>query len=146
MMNWDIANPFTVSIDVRPEDIDELGHVNNAVYVTWLEDCAWQHSNLLGLDLSVYQQLDRAMVVIRHEIDYLASAYANDQLQLATWIISTDQKLRITRQFQLIHRHHKITILRAKTTFCCVQLSTGKPKKMPIEFIERYGNVALNVI
>lgn len=143
MMKWDLANPFTVPIKVKAENIDELGHVNNAVYVKWLEECAWQHSNSLGLDLNVYQQLDRAMVVIRHEIDYLASAYANDELELATWIVATDQKLRITRQFQLIHPQQHITILRAKTVFCCVKLSTGKPKRMPIEFVERYGKGAL---
>lgn len=139
-MNWDIANPFITHINVTAANIDQLGHVNNAVYVTWLEQCAWQHSGSLGLNLAIYQQLDRAMVVIRHEIDYLASAFVNDQLQLATWISELDKKLRITRQFQLISQQQKKTILRAKTIFCCIQLSTGKPKKMPDEFIIRYGN------
>ena len=64
-----------IDLRVLAEDIDELGHANNAVYVSWLERCAWRHSQRLGLDLAEYRRLDRAMAVLRHEIDYLAAAY-----------------------------------------------------------------------
>ena len=114
-MIWDQADSFVIDIDVQSEHIDELGHANNAVYVTWLETCAWQHSQHLGLGLGDYRRLDRAMAVLRHEIDYLAAAYQGDQLQ------------------------HGVTLLRAQTTFVCIQLSTGKPKRMPGEFVEGYG-------
>ncbi|AWM81399.1 acyl-CoA thioesterase [Gammaproteobacteria bacterium ESL0073] len=126
-------------IDIIPEinDIDELGHVNNAVYVRWLEQCAWQHSNQLGLTLSVFQQLDRAMAVIRHEIDYLASSYSGNLLQMATWITDMD-KLRVTRQFQLINQQTGQTILQAQTVFCCIQMTTGKPKRMPQKLVMCY--------
>ena len=43
-MSWDLQKPFIENVQVQPEDIDELGHANNAVYVRWLERCAWQHS------------------------------------------------------------------------------------------------------
>ena len=39
-MGWDRATPFTIDLQVGAEDIDGLGHANNAVYVTWLERCA----------------------------------------------------------------------------------------------------------
>lgn len=142
---WDREPSFIIDIVPKATDIDAFGHVNNAVYVKWLEDCAWQHSNSLGLNMDVYKQLDRGMAVIRHEIDYLASSYCNDQLQLATWIVEMDNKLRISRQFQLINPHNQQTNLRAKTIFCCIQLSTGKPKRMPREFIECYGKVVLSL-
>ena len=74
-VNWDLPTPFVQPIKVVSEDIDELGHANNAVYVRWLERCAWEHSKSLGLGLAEYRELDRAMAVLRHEIDYLASAY-----------------------------------------------------------------------
>lgn len=73
-MNWDYADPFVIDLRVLAEDIDGLGHANNAVYVSWLERCAWRHSQRLGLDLAEYRRLDRAMAVLRHEIDYLAAA------------------------------------------------------------------------
>lgn len=142
-MSWSLPDPFVIDIVVQPEDIDGLGHANNAVYVSWLERCAWRHSQSLGLDLAEYRRLDRAMAVVRHEVDYLASAYEGDQLQLATWIVESDQRLKMTRQFQLRRPADGLTLLRAQTTFVCIELSTGKPKRMPVEFVEGYGRALL---
>ncbi|MBB6341919.1 acyl-CoA thioester hydrolase [Pseudomonas fluvialis] len=142
-MSWTLPDPFVIDIVVQPEDIDGLGHANNAVYVSWLERCAWRHSQSLGLDLAEYRRLDRAMAVLRHEIDYLASAYEGDQLQLATWIVESDQRLKMTRHFQLKRPADDLTLLRAQTTFVCIELSSGKPKRMPAEFIEGYGRALL---
>jgi len=89
--------------------------------------------------LEDYRRLDRAMAVLRHEIDYLAAAYKGDQLQLGTWIVDSDQRLKMKRNFQLIRTADQVTLLRAQTTFVCIQLSTGKPKRMPGEFVEGYG-------
>ncbi len=138
-MNWDLDNPYTLAITVQPDDIDELGHANNAVYVRWLERCAWQHSKSLGLGLEEYRELDRAMVVVRHEIDYLASAYEGDELTMATWIVHWDKKLRMTRHFQLCRNSDGLTLLRGRTTFACIELSSGKPKRMPPLFLEGYA-------
>jgi acyl-CoA thioester hydrolase len=112
-MSWDLATPFVIDLRVGNEDIDGLGHANNAVYVTWLERCAWRHSQRLGLDLAEYRRLDRAMAVVRHEIDYLAAAYEDDELQLATWIVDWDQRLRMTRRFQLKRPSDGVTLPRA---------------------------------
>ncbi|CDZ93220.1 acyl-CoA thioesterase [Pseudomonas saudiphocaensis] len=138
-MIWDQPDVFICDISVEPEHIDELGHANNAVYVTWLEQCAWQHSQSLGLGLEDYQRLNRAMAVVRHEIDYLAAAYEGERLQLGTWIVESDQRLKMKRHFQLIRPTDKVTLLRAKTTFVCIEMTSGKPKRMPPEFLEGYG-------
>lgn len=142
-MAWDLPAPFVIDIAVNAEDIDGLGHANNAVYVSWLERCAWRHSQRLGLDLAEYRRLDRAMAVVRHEIDYLAAAYEGEELQMGTWIVESDQKLRMDRQFQLVRPADGVTLLRARTTFVCIELSSGKPKRMPTEFIEGYGRALL---
>lgn len=138
-MIWDQPDVFICDISVEPEHIDELGHANNAVYVTWLEQCAWQHSQSLGLGLEDYQRLNRAMAVVRHEIDYLAAAYDGERLQLGTWIVESDQRLKMKRHFQLIRPTDEVTLLRAKTTFVCIEMTSGKPKRMPPEFLEGYG-------
>ena len=68
MSGWDwVDAPFVIDLQVQAEDIDGLGHANNAVYVSWLERCAWRHSQSLGLDLAEYRRLDRAMAVLRHD-------------------------------------------------------------------------------
>jgi acyl-CoA thioester hydrolase len=138
-MVWDLATPFVIDLAVDADDIDGLGHANNAVYVSWLERCAWRHSQQLGLDLTEYRRLDRAMAVVRHEIDYLASAYENDELVLGTWIVDWDRRLKMTRRFQLRRPSDGATLLRAQTTFVCIELSSGRPKRMPNEFIDGYG-------
>lgn len=142
-MNWDLPDPFVIDISVNSDDIDGLGHANNAVYVSWLERCAWRHSQSLGLDLAEYRRLDRAMAVLRHEIDYLASAYEDQRLQMATWIVASDQRLKMDRHFQLIRPADATTLLRARTTFVCIELSSGRPKRMPSEFVEGYGAALL---
>ena len=62
-----------------------------------------------------------------------------EAMQLATWIVDWDQRLRMTRRFQLRRASDGVTLLRAQTTFVCIELSSGKPKRMPAEFVEGYG-------
>ncbi|HLT04036.1 MAG TPA: thioesterase family protein [Pseudomonas sp.] len=138
-MSWDLPDPYVLELEVVANDIDELGHANNAVYVRWMERCAWSHSQSLGLDLAAYRQLDRAMAIVRHEVDYLAAAYQGERLRMGTWIVESDHKLRMLRRFQLIRPADGVTLLRAQTTFACIELSTGRPRRMPAEFVEGYG-------
>lgn len=141
LVNWDKNLPFVEPINVDSSDIDELGHVNNAAYVRWLERCAWRHSESLGLGVAEYKTLDRAMVVLRHEIDYLAAAYLDDQVMVATWITESDSKLRLTRHFQIIRPADQMTLLRARSTFVCIELSSGRARRMPAIFVDTYGQV-----
>ncbi|MDB5979638.1 MAG: 4-hydroxybenzoyl-CoA thioesterase [Pseudomonas sp.] len=135
---WDLPAPFVLELDVEHADIDALGHANHSVYVKWLEQCAWAHSLSLGVTLPDYRRLDRGMAVVRNEVDYLASAYEGERLLIATWIISV-QRIKLVRQFQVIRAVDACVLLRAVTTFACVELSTGKPKRMPELFAEGFG-------
>ena len=139
-MSWDLAaKPYVIDLQVQADEIDALGHANNAVYVSWLERCAWSHSQSLGLDLADYRRLDRAMAVVRNELDYLASGYLGQQLQVATWIIESDHRFKMTRRFQVVRPADGVTLLRAFTTFACIEMSSGKPRRMPPEFVDGYG-------
>jgi len=79
-----------------------VGHVNNVVDLRWLERVAWKHSESLGMDWNAYENEGKAMVARRHELDYLAAAFENDKLQVATWIIENDQKVSLMRDYQII--------------------------------------------
>jgi acyl-CoA thioester hydrolase len=144
-LSWQWPAPFVIDIDVQPAHIDGLGHVNNVVYVGWLEDCAWHHSQSLGLGLEEYRRLDRAMAVLRHEIDYLASARLGERLQMGTWIVESSRGLKMTRRFQLLRPADGATLLTAQTTFACIELSSGRPRRMPEAFVERYGRALIDV-
>lgn len=135
---WDLPNPFVLSFSARPEDIDGYGHVNNTVYLKWIDAVGWAHSDAAGMSAEQCRELGRGFAMRRHEIDYLASAYADDEVQVGTWITELDGKLRSTRQFQIVRLSDSKTLLRAKTTFICTNLETGRPVRMPEIFKEVY--------
>ena len=143
-MEWDHPNPFTLDVQVEEKHIDGLQHTNNAVYVKWCEQVAWAHSESLGMDLAMYQQLDRAMAITRSEFDYLLASYLGDKLRIATWIVDWDERLTMRRHFQVIREGDGKTLLRAGMQFACVEISSGKPRRLPAEFREAYGAVVIS--
>ena len=144
-LNWMHANPHIVRWQVSPEQIDHYNHVNNVAYVSQLEKVAWAHSNALGLTIEQYQSLDRGMAISRHEIDYLASALLGDTLACATWIVACDRRLKLARHFQFIRESDGLTMLKARTEFVCIALSSGKPKRMPERFSSVYGAASIEI-
>ncbi|MHB0776826.1 acyl-CoA thioesterase [Halomonas sp. WWR20] len=138
---WDLPEtPFVLELQVDDNAIDDFGHVNNVEYLRWIERVSWTHSQHLGLDLATYREYDRAMAVHRHELDYLAPAFAGEQLQLATWIVACDGRLTLTRRFQLLRPADGRTLLRARTRFACIELSSGRARRMPDEYVAVYGS------
>lgn len=141
---WDYPDPHLLHTQVRGEDMDGLNHTNNAVYVKWCEQVAWSHSVALGLDLKAYQSLDRAMVIAHSEYDYLQASREGDEIVAATWIVDWDRKLTMNRQFQVVRVGDGSTLLRGAMRFACVELSSGRPRRLPREFIEGYGPAVLD--
>jgi acyl-CoA thioester hydrolase len=137
-INWDFPKPHILPQKVEAKHIDVVGHVNNVVYLRWLEKVAWNHSEQLGLDWSDYERERRAMVARRHELDYLAAAFEGDDLLLATWIIENDKKVSLTRAYQIIRESDGLCLMRARTRWVCMDLDTGKARRMPKAFIEGY--------
>jgi acyl-CoA thioester hydrolase len=122
----------------RPEDIDGLNHTNNAVYVRWCEQIGWAHSETLGLALADYRRLDRAMAIRRSEYDYILPTALGDELTLATWLCGSDGKLTMERRFQLIRNSDQATVLRGRWDLVCIDLSSGRARRMPPEFLDAY--------
>lgn len=142
LASWDHARPHVVAIDVADDDIDAYGHVNNAVYLRWLDRAAWSHSAALGLSIADCTRLRRGMAALRIEIDYLRAALPRDRVEVATWIVESDRKLRVTRRFQLRHAADGGTLARAATQYVCLNLDTGRAVRMPPEFSAAYVETA----
>lgn len=137
-MIWDYPQAFTIPAKPHFEDIDGLNHTNNAVYVQWCEKVGWAHSESLGLILADYQRLDRAMAIRRGEYEYLLPTSLNEELTLATWLTASDGKLTMERRFQLIRNSDQATVLRARWDLVCIELSSGKARRMPPQFCQIY--------
>ncbi|MFZ4538827.1 acyl-CoA thioesterase [Propionivibrio sp.] len=132
--NWDYPKPFTLAVSPSGGDIDGLNHTNNAVYVRWCETIGWAHSAVLGLSLADYGRLDRAMAIRRGEYDYLLPSVLGDELLLGTWLTGSDGKITMERRFQLIRLRDQSTVLRGRWDLVCIEMSTGRPRRMPTEF------------
>lgn len=138
---WDVAAPFTERVTVAAEHLDQFAHTNNVQYLRWLEQVAWAHSISLGLGFDSYERLGAGCVARRHELDYLAPTFAGDELMLGTWIHECDAKFTMWRAYQIIRAQDGKTVMRGRTQWVCVDLKTGRPKRMPAEFVSAYKPV-----
>ena len=140
--NWVIATPFVARFEVDASHIDRLEHMNNAVYLTFMEQAAWQHTEALGIGWQSYVDLDAACVVHRHELDYLMPAHLGDELEVATWIAENDGRLTMWRAFQFRRVGDGRTVFRARTHYVTVKLSNGRARRMPQLFVDAYRPAA----
>ena len=138
MKPWDFPNPHFVTLDVLADDIDAYNHVNNSVYLSWLDEAAWSHSAALGLSIEQCLQMRRGMAAHRTEIDYLRAAMLGDQVWVGTWIVSTDARLRVERRFQVRRANDGETLARARIDYVCINLDSGRAARMPESFQQTY--------
>jgi acyl-CoA thioester hydrolase len=144
-VDWDLPAPYLALLAVARADIDAYDHVNNAVYMTWFDRAAWEHSAALGLPIEKCLQLDRGMAVLRSVIAYLRPAVLGDTIRVATWLLPAgEKKLRVRRRFQVRREPDGATLARAEIEYACIELSSGRPARWPQEFRERY--VALDEV
>ena len=130
---------FTGTHQVLPEEIDEYAHVNNTVYLQWLDAIAWAHSAKLGQSLEQCLALRRGMAVRHTRVDYLDAALLGDSLLIATWLVACDGRLRCTRRFEILRIADEKRVLDAEVDYFCMNLDTGKPVRFPREFVDCYA-------
>ena len=136
--DFDFPHPHVIEVRVQAEDIDVYDHVNNAVYLTWLDRVAWSHSAALGVPLADCLALRRGMAAQRVEIDYLRAALRSDVVQAATWIVSADARLRALRHFQVRRVADGETLARARIAYVCINRDSGRAARMPELFARAY--------
>lgn len=122
---------FTAEMTAGPEHIDELGHVNNAVWVQWIQDVAVAHWRSVAAP-----EHDAAYfwVVVRHEIDYLRPAFAGDRVTARTWIDPQLQGARSTRHMEFVGTDGKV-LVRARTQWAIIDRAAGRPIRVPPEVV-----------
>lgn len=141
--NWDYPKPHTFPQRVAAADIDGMGHANNACYVVWSEDCAWDHSQKLGLTVADYQRLDRGVAIHKASYEYYLPAFEGEDLLIGTWLTACDGRLRLERRFQMIKLGTGETVQRGHWQLICTRLSSGKATRFPREFIDIYGGAVI---
>ncbi len=132
------ANAFSYRFRVRPEDIDDLGHAGNVSWVRWVNVAATEHSLSVGLGLQKYQELGVVWVVRKHEIEYLAEALLNEEIEATTWV-ATLRGATSTRKTIFKRPRDDKLLARAETMWVLISTSTRRPLRIKKDLMQRYG-------
>jgi len=122
---------FEMMLKAGHEHIDELGHVNNAVWVQWIQQVAVAHWD------SVADPAHRDSfywVVVRHEIDYLRAAHEGDRITALTWVGEKPKGARFDRFVEFTGSDGKICV-RSRTQWAIIDKALGRPIRVPSEVI-----------
>jgi acyl-CoA thioester hydrolase len=127
-----IPKVFEHIVRVQASDIDELQHVNNVVYFTYLQQAAMAHWYS-----SVPTQLSDSMrwVVKKHEIEYFKSAVLDEEIIVKTWVenfsgVSSDRHYEIYKS--------DILLVKARTLWVALDPVSMRPKRVPADLWEKY--------
>lgn len=130
-----MAERFAIPVLPAPEDIDELGHVSNLVYLRWVQEVAMAHSRARGWDFPRYRALGAAFMIRRHEIDYIAQVTLGQTLRAETWVDSW-RAASCIRRTELLR--DGTVVARAATTWALIGLASGRPQRIPEELLAAF--------
>ena len=126
---------FEYLLKVTEEHIDELLHVNNVVYVQFMQDVADKHWHSVVLN-----ELEKEVVwvVRRHEIDYLHPAVLGDELLIRTW---TGEHTTVSwdRHYEVIRPADQKKIITAKSVWVLLDKTTGRPRRIEESLLKRFS-------
>ena len=118
-----------------PRDIDEQNHVNNTVYLRWVQEVATAHWEAIA---SSEAQEGIGWVVLRHEIDYKTPACLGDDVLLRTWV-GKATRLTFERFTEIRRRSDSQLLSTARTLWCPINAQTGRPVRVPAEVREQFS-------
>lgn len=118
------AHAFEWKIETEEQHFDQLNHVNNVVYLQWVQDAAAAHWEIL----SAGYQLDLVWVVRRHELDYLKPAFRGDELTAYTWVGESKGALSV-RHVHILNQNGEL-LLQAQTTWCPLDKKNFRPMRI----------------
>lgn len=122
-----LSNRHTLTFTAGPEHIDELGHVNNAVWVNWIQDIATAHWSAVALP---EHQDTYVWVVTRHEIDYRGNIVVGESVTAETFIPEPPTGARFDRRVDFRNAAGKV-IVSAKTTWAIIDRASGRILRVP---------------
>ena len=122
-------------VSVLPADIDEQNHVNNTVYLRWVQEVATAHWKSLA---SAEAQAAISWVVLRHEIDYKLPAGLNDEILLRTWV-GEASRLKFERLTEIRREIDHQLLAQARTLWVPIDPATGKPTRVSAEVRARFS-------
>ncbi|MEX2535289.1 MAG: thioesterase family protein [Trueperaceae bacterium] len=134
----DDALAHTQEITVHEAEIDEMGHVNNAVYLHWVDNCCRAHAERLGMPITRMMELGVVPVVRRHVATYRLSANIGEQVAVSTRIVRVRGPLA-TRHNEVRRQSDEALLVEVDTDWVWVDPTSGRPKAPPPEVMAAFG-------
>ena len=117
---------------VTPEEIDELGHVNNIRYLNWMQRAAVSHSDVQGWTTADYYRIGMGWVVRSHQIEYLQPALPGDSIVVRTWVADL-KKVTSLRRFEIRRPADDTLLAQASTNWAFINFQTRTLCRIPPE-------------
>jgi len=122
---------FEMTLTAAPEHIDVLGHVNNAVWVQWMEQVAVAHWDAVADPMHKDAYF---WVVVRHEIDYLRPAFEGDRILARTWVGEAPRGAKFDRHLEFTGSDGRLCV-KARTAWAIIDKAAGRPIRVPPEVV-----------
>lgn len=126
---------FEYPISILQSDIDEQGHVNNIIYLKWVQEAAIAHWTSVA---DAKMQENNLWVVSRHEIDYLKSAYIDSKLLAKTWV-TDPQGAKSERYVTIMDAETETIYAKIKTTWYLLDSKSKRPKRIDAEIVNVFS-------
>lgn len=124
---------FELPLEIRPEHIDENGHVNNVVYVGWLQDAGTTHWNAR---FDVETRAKWSWVALRHEIDYLRALQPDATAIARTWV-GDPRGPRFARYVRIEDGEGRLCA-QGVSEWCLVEAATLRPTRIPATMLPTF--------
>jgi acyl-CoA thioester hydrolase len=124
------AGVFLWRFTVPAAAMDQNGHVNNVVYIQWMQEAAIRHSEACG-GTAAMRALGCTWVVRSHQIEYLSPAFANDTIEAATWVVNF-RRVRSLRRYRFSRPADARLLAEGSTDWVFVDAATGRPRAIPV--------------
>jgi len=119
---------YTKTITIPKTAIDENGHVNNVVYVQWMQDIAVEHfTSIGGIEA---QGPESTWIVREHKIEYFIPAFEGEEIEIRTWVENI-RRVRSLRKYEFVRKSDGKVLVKGETDWVFVDVKTGSPRSVP---------------
>ena len=122
-------------ITVSENDLDDLNHVNNVIYIHWVQEIAKEHWKSLVSNEIIKNYY---WVLLEHQIKYLNPALLNDKIMIKTYIEKTEG-IRSNRIVEIYNRNNDKLLVKSKTIWCLINAKTNKPNRITDEIRKAFN-------
>ncbi len=127
--------PYCIyDVEANSQHIDPNNHINNIVYLQWMQDSAIEHVKQNKV-YELTQPLGLTWFAKQHTIEYLSQGFMGDKIRVITWVAELT-KISTLRKYYIYRRSDKILLCKGETRWVMINAQKGKPTKIPQNILD----------